>query len=137
MIPLNPSSTLTRTKKFVSEEWNAYFANGRVAQANNVAGGWKGLLYANLAIVDPKASYDFFAQANFDPSWLDGGASRTWYLAYAAGELPIMMYNTTISKMLTLRKVSAALRDGSNDRLRGLAKEGERSMRVEPTFVIA
>lgn len=87
MIPLNPSSALTRTKKFVTEEWNAYFANGAVAQASKVAGGWKGLLYANLAIIDPKASYDFFAQGNFDPSWLDGGASRTWYLAYAAGEL--------------------------------------------------
>lgn len=101
MIPLNPSSALTRTKKFVSEEWNAYFANGRVAQASNVAGGWKGLLYANLAIVDPKASYTFFAQGNFDPSWLDGGASRTWYLAYAAGELRSCVHIATTPKMLT------------------------------------
>lgn len=85
MIPLNPSSALTRTKKFVGEEWNAYFANGAVTDARNVVGGWKGLLYANLAIIDPGTSYSFFAQNNFDPSWLDGGASRTWYLAYAAG----------------------------------------------------
>ncbi len=86
MIPINPSSALTRTRKFVTEEWNAYFANGAVADANNVGGGWKGLLFANLAIIDPRASYRFFTQGNFDPSWIDGGASRAWYIAYAAGE---------------------------------------------------
>ncbi|KZF24885.1 glycoside hydrolase family 81 protein [Xylona heveae TC161] len=83
MIPLNPSSALTRTQNFVSEEWATYFNNGRVDQ---VAGGWRGILYANLAIIDPVTSYNFFAQSNFDASWLDGGASRTWYLAYSAGE---------------------------------------------------
>ena len=82
MIPLNPSSTLTRSKTFVTEEWAKYFDNGRVDQ---VEGGWRGILYANLAIIDPMASWKFFSQSTFDPSWLDGGASRTWYLAYAAG----------------------------------------------------
>lgn len=85
MIPLNPSSTLTRTQQFVSEEWNTYFADNAVDAAKNVGGGWKGILYANLAIIDPRTSFNFFNQANFDASWLDGGASRTWYLAYAAG----------------------------------------------------
>ena len=85
MIPLNPSSTLTRTKQFVSEEWNTYFADNAVDAAKNVGGGWKGILYANLAIIDPQTSFNFFNQDNFDSSWLDGGASRTWYLAYAAG----------------------------------------------------
>ncbi|KAI9838364.1 MAG: hypothetical protein M1819_005632 [Sarea resinae] len=82
MIPLEPFSAFTRTQKFVTEEWNTYFNNSR---ADQVAGGWRGILYANLAIIDPVTSYNFFAQSNFDPSWLDGGASRTWYLAYAAG----------------------------------------------------
>ena len=86
MIPLNPSSALTRTTQFVSEEWATYFADGAVDPASSVVGGWKGILYANLAIIDPKASFDFFSQSGFDPTWLDGGASRTWYLAYAAGE---------------------------------------------------
>ncbi|KAF2841796.1 glycoside hydrolase family 81 protein [Patellaria atrata CBS 101060] len=81
MIPIMPPSTLIRSKAFVTEEWNKYFSNGRV---DSIPGGWRGILYANLAIINPKASYDFFAQPNFDPSWLDGGASRTWYLAYAA-----------------------------------------------------
>ncbi|KAI9809689.1 MAG: hypothetical protein M1825_000121 [Sarcosagium campestre] len=82
MIPLNPTSALTRTKQFVTEEWAKYFNNGRVDQ---VVGGWRGILYANLAIIDAKASWNFFAQQNFDVGWLDGGATRTWYLAYAAG----------------------------------------------------
>ena len=81
MIPLNPSSTLTRSRAFVQEEWNQYFSNGR---ADKVPSGWRGILYANLAIVDPKSAYKFFAQDNFDNAWLDGGASRSWYLAWCA-----------------------------------------------------
>lgn len=83
MLPLLPSSTLTRTQTFVQQEWDTYFSNGR---ADTVVGGWKGILYANYAIVNPKAAWQFFASPTFDASWLDGGASRTWYLALAAGE---------------------------------------------------
>ncbi|KAF4635855.1 hypothetical protein G7Y89_g2233 [Cudoniella acicularis] len=82
MLPLLPSSTLTRTVNFVTQEWNTYFSNGR---ADAVVGGWKGILYANLAIIDPVTAWNFFTNAAFDPSWLDGGASRTWYMALAAG----------------------------------------------------
>ncbi|KAL2351932.1 endo-1,3-beta-glucanase [Cryomyces antarcticus] len=85
MIPLIPSSTLTRTTNFVTEEWNAYFTDTAVVPASGLQGGWKGILYANLAIINPKASWNFFAASNFDVTSLDGGASRTWYLAYAAG----------------------------------------------------
>ncbi|KAF2012189.1 glycoside hydrolase family 81 protein [Aaosphaeria arxii CBS 175.79] len=84
MIPLNPSSAYTRSRKFVQEEWDAYFSDGRV---DKVEGGWKGILYANLALIDPRAAYDFFADPKFDIAQLDGGASRTWYLAYAAAML--------------------------------------------------
>ena len=65
----------------VREEWDTYFSNGRVDQ---VQGGWRGILYANLAIVDLGAAYGFFAQEGFGGGWLDGGASRTWLLAYCA-----------------------------------------------------
>jgi len=82
MVPLLPSSTLTRTQQFVTEEWNAYFSNGRV---DSIVGGWKGIVYANLAIIDPTSSWNYFSQASFDTSTLDGGASQTWYLALAAG----------------------------------------------------
>lgn len=82
MLPLLPSSTLTRTKRFVAQEWEDFYSRGRVDQ---VAGGWRGVLYANLALTNPQASWNFFSQPNFDPGWIDGGASRTWYLAYAAG----------------------------------------------------
>ncbi|KAM3075487.1 endo-1,3-beta glucanase [Clarireedia jacksonii] len=82
MLPLLPHSTLTRTERFVREEWDVYFSNGR---ADAVVGGWKGILFGNLAIIDAKSSWNFFARGDFDWSWLDGGASRTWYLAMAAG----------------------------------------------------
>jgi endo-1,3(4)-beta-glucanase len=85
MIPLVPASALTRTSTFVKEEWDAYFADTAFNPANNVTGGWRGILYANLALTDPVSSFNFFANPSFDPSWLDGGASRTWYLAFAAG----------------------------------------------------
>jgi endo-1,3(4)-beta-glucanase len=83
MLPLLPSSTLTRTPAFVQQEWDTYFSNGR---AEAVVGGWKGILFANYAIVNPVAAWRFFSATGFDASWLDGGASRTWYLALAAGE---------------------------------------------------
>ena len=85
MLPIMPFSTLTRTLNFVAQEWITYFADGACDPASNVTGGWKGILYANLAIINPTASWNFFSDPNFDPSWLDGGASRTWYLAFAAG----------------------------------------------------
>lgn len=89
MIPLLPSSTLTRPTVFVTEEWAKYFSDGR---AESVSGGWRGLLYANLALIDPVESWNFFTQSNFDNSWLDGGASRTWYMALAAGMFFLSCY---------------------------------------------
>ena len=81
MIPINPSSAYTRGKKFVQEEWDAYFSDGR---ADKAEGGWKGILYANQILIDPFASLEYFSDPNFDMNTLDGGASRTFYLAYAA-----------------------------------------------------
>lgn len=81
MLPLMPFSTLTRTQEFVREEWNQYFANGTV---DSVVGGWRGVLYANLAIIDAVTSYKFFSNTSFDYGLLDGGASLTWYLTYSA-----------------------------------------------------
>ncbi|RMZ82497.1 hypothetical protein DV737_g2006, partial [Chaetothyriales sp. CBS 132003] len=84
MIPIMPFSTLMRTQQFVAEEWATYFADNATDPAWNVSGGWKGILYANLGIVDPTASLEFFTQADFDSSWLDGGATRTWYICLSA-----------------------------------------------------
>lgn len=83
MLPLNPSTALTRKPKFIAEEWEAYFNSTSAYPASSI-GGWRGVLYGNLACIDPQQSWDFFAQENFDGLWLDGGASRTWYLAFAA-----------------------------------------------------
>lgn len=92
MIPLLPSSSLTRKKKFVQEEWDTFFSDDR---AKKVEGGWRGILFANLALIDPKQSYSFFSQDGFDNAWLDGGASRTWYMAQAAGMLSLRILKIT------------------------------------------
>ncbi|EMC98323.1 glycoside hydrolase family 81 protein [Baudoinia panamericana UAMH 10762] len=84
MLPLLPSSTLTRTETFTSEEWDAYFGNGGLKPVAQVTGGWRGILEANRAIFDPATSYEFFSDPNFDDTYLDGGASQTWYLAFSA-----------------------------------------------------
>ncbi|KAL8630810.1 hypothetical protein Q9189_003479 [Teloschistes chrysophthalmus] len=92
MMPLLPYSALTRPSRFVYEEWSLLFdpaSPTAPAPASSVQGGWKGILYANLALIDPQRSWEFFAQPNFDMRWIDGGASRTWYLAWAAGELDL------------------------------------------------
>ncbi|TDZ38536.1 putative endo-1,3(4)-beta-glucanase [Colletotrichum spinosum] len=81
MVPLLAPSPFVRTPDFVREEWAVYFSGGRV---DGIAGGWRGIIYGNLATVDGRAAWEFFTSANFDPGWIDGGASRTWYLIYAA-----------------------------------------------------
>ena len=85
MIPLMPFSPLIRPKRFVQEEWDAFFKPGAVADAANVKGGWQGLIKANQALIDPKASFGWFNRSDFDAGTLDGGATKTWYLALAAG----------------------------------------------------
>jgi endo-1,3(4)-beta-glucanase len=85
MIPLNPTSAYTRSRQFVDEEWDRYFSDGRV---NAVEGGWKAILYANYALINPQKAYEFFADSNFNTP-LDGGASRTWYVAYTAALLGV------------------------------------------------
>ncbi|CCU76862.1 endo-1,3-beta-glucanase [Blumeria hordei DH14] len=84
MLPLLPSSGLTRTQPFVQQEWDDFFSQGRVDSAQ---GGWKSLLYANLAFIDAKSSWNYFSSSTFNDATLDGGASRTWYMALAAGNL--------------------------------------------------
>lgn len=85
MLPLLPSSAFVRRPKFVQEEWNAMFASNASTPAEKVQAGWQGVLYANLALIDPAASWRFFANSSFDYGSIDGGATRTWYLAFAAG----------------------------------------------------
>lgn len=83
MIIINPSTAYLRPRAFVKEEWDRFFADG----APGGDGGWRGIIYANLALIDPKASYNFFrdgVDGHWDERWIDGGASRTWYLVWAS-----------------------------------------------------
>lgn len=102
MLPLNPSTPYTRSRQFVQEEWDTYFSNGR---ADKVEGGWKGVLFGNLAAVDPEGAYAFFNNPDFDNKALDGGASLTWYLAYTAA----------MGGQGTAAEVEASVSDGEFD----------------------
>lgn len=82
MLPILAHTGYIRSSKFVQEEWDTYFASG----ISKVTDGWRGIIEANRAIIDPKTSYAFFSGATgqWDPRFLDDGASRTWFLAYSA-----------------------------------------------------
>ena len=82
MLPLTPASGLIRSTEFVQQEWNEKLAS----IIDSLQSGWAGILRLNQALFDPKSSYDFFSQSNFDSTtYLDNGMSRTWALAYAGG----------------------------------------------------
>lgn len=85
MIPINPSSPYIRNQNFVTEEWNTYFCDRCVDPVNTVAGGWRGILYSNLALINPVITWNWLTGSGFDAEYLDDGASLTWYLALAAG----------------------------------------------------
>ena len=85
MIPVNPSSPFIRNQNFVTEEWNTYFCDDCIDPVNNVTGGWRGILYSNLALISPVTTWNWLTGSEFDPQYLDDGASLTWYLALAAG----------------------------------------------------
>lgn len=86
MIPILPPTPFVRRRDFVKEEWDAYFSEGRI---DDISNAWKGIIYASFATVEPKKAFKFFSSKDFEPGWLDGGASLTWYLAYAAGKWPL------------------------------------------------
>ncbi|KAG5519519.1 hypothetical protein PMAC_001673 [Pneumocystis sp. 'macacae'] len=79
MLPLTPISAYIRTKSFVQSEWD----NKLTSIIDTINDGWKGILYANLAISDPEKSYTFFS-SNFDRKYLDNGSSLAWYLVYSS-----------------------------------------------------
>lgn len=99
MIPVHAPTGLTRNKNYISEEWDAFFSDGRIDAIDNP---WKGIAYAQYALVDPQAAWNFFASGSFQDKWIDGGASRSWYLAYAAGKLfSFSQYKIKYPVMLT------------------------------------
>ncbi|KAJ4150160.1 hypothetical protein LMH87_010923 [Akanthomyces muscarius] len=81
MIPILPVTTVARTSKFVKEEWEAFFSNGRVDGIDN---SWKSILLGSYATIAPKEAYEVLSGKRFDSKWLDGGTSLTWLLAYSA-----------------------------------------------------
>ena len=86
MLPLLPFTPYIRRPDYIAEEWAAYFSPTSHTPASTIEGGWRGILFGDLACIDPRSSWAFFTQAGFKGEWIDGGASRTWYLVFAAGE---------------------------------------------------
>ncbi|OAL53731.1 endo-1,3(4)-beta-glucanase 1 precursor [Pyrenochaeta sp. DS3sAY3a] len=84
-LPISPASSLLRPRPFIAEEWATFFSDDRWQAAE---GGWRGILMANYALLDPRGSFAFFrdgVNGRWDERWIDGGASRCWYLVWAAG----------------------------------------------------
>lgn len=81
MLPQTAISAYMRPQEFVKAEWAKHFDNGRAEQAY---AGWKSILMANYAMVNPGRAFEYFSQDDFQPDWMDGGLTRTWCLAYAA-----------------------------------------------------
>ncbi|KAI7235501.1 endo-1,3-beta-glucanase [Hortaea werneckii] len=86
MLPLLPHTPYIRQQTFVQQEWDDYFGDSGLKPATSISGGWRGIVEGNRATIDPVFAYDFFSNASgdFRAEYLDGGASQTWYLAYAA-----------------------------------------------------
>ncbi|KAI7532770.1 endo-1,3-beta-glucanase [Hortaea werneckii] len=86
MLPLLPHTPYIRQQTFVQQEWDDYFSDSGLVPAATISGGWRGIVEGNRATIDPVFAYDFFSNASgdFRAEYLDGGASQTWYLAYAA-----------------------------------------------------
>ena len=83
MIPLLAPTPFVRHPVFVREEWDEFFSNGRI---DDIGNAWKGIIYGSYATAEPKKAWEFFSSKQFEPQWLDGGASLTWFLAYSAGK---------------------------------------------------
>jgi endo-1,3(4)-beta-glucanase len=81
MIPILPASGYIRKPTFVQEEWDAFFSNRRIDGIQNL---WRGIIWASYAVANPQAAWDFFSQSEFNMTWIDGGASLTWFMAYSA-----------------------------------------------------
>lgn len=81
MLPITPISSFLRGPTFVRQEWEQILS--RII--NNVGGGWRGILMLNVALYDPRASFNFFNGSSYNSSYLDNGMSLTWSLAYTAG----------------------------------------------------
>lgn len=77
MVPLTPVSLMIRGTDFVQQEWDDQVSTF----IGNVDSGWTGILKLNQALFDPKTSYKFFSDSNFNKEHLDNGMSRTWSLA--------------------------------------------------------
>ncbi|EPX70785.1 endo-1,3-beta-glucanase Eng2 [Schizosaccharomyces octosporus yFS286] len=81
MIPITPISGYVRNPTYVKESWDATLA----PIIDSFSNSWTGIVYSNYAITDPSAAWKEFTSSNFKDSNIDNGASKTWYLALAAG----------------------------------------------------
>ncbi|KAG7195994.1 uncharacterized protein KQ657_002381 [Scheffersomyces spartinae] len=81
MLPITPISSYIRSPRFVQEEWERHLQ----PIIDSIPDGWKGILMLNLALYDPKRSYQWFARSDWQDNLIDNGMSRTWSLAFTGG----------------------------------------------------
>lgn len=80
MLPITPASSLIRGQTFVSQEWTSILS----LIVGGLTSGWAGILRLNEALYDATTSYSYFSSPLFSMSYLDGGQSLTWSLAFSA-----------------------------------------------------
>ncbi|AOA65167.1 Intracellular beta-1,3-endoglucanase [Komagataella phaffii CBS 7435] len=81
MLPITSLSSFVRDPQFTREEWETKLQ----AIVDSVDSGWRGILMLNLALFNPRASFDFFNNPDLPVRFLDDGMTKTWSLVYSAG----------------------------------------------------
>ncbi|KAJ4360635.1 endo-1,3-beta glucanase [Didymosphaeria variabile] len=87
---LHPSPPPIMFRPILSPKQSAWSSNVKadpLAGGPYVDGGWRGILFSNLALADPKTAYSFFRDGVggvWDERWVDGGATRSWCLVWCA-----------------------------------------------------
>ncbi|KAH8555313.1 glycosyl hydrolase family 81-domain-containing protein [Umbelopsis sp. PMI_123] len=75
-LPMTPElGEYIKDPEFVNEEWNQKLERA----LDNASAGWKGVLLANYAIINPTAAYPQLRTAT-----MDGGQSRAFSMYFAA-----------------------------------------------------
>ncbi|KAL6703656.1 endo-1,3-beta glucanase [Coniothyrium glycines] len=92
--PVTPATAYIRPRPFTKEDCERYLthslnhSHSRASPAESLVDvdARRSLLYAHLALVDARASWAFFRDGEhgfWDERWVEGGASRAWFLVWA------------------------------------------------------
>lgn len=79
MLPVSPANEMTRTKKFVAQEWDQILSKESIVQTQEAVNAWQSLLFSNYAMVNQQVALDRLSTVP-----MDDGLTRAWALYMAA-----------------------------------------------------